>query len=333
MLELVRTFEKKRDLNNLRGIIFKEKSGSRIIQTAPRPFISNLDEIPFPAREFFNNQAYKDYYFKKFGYTVTPMITSRGCPFNCDFCSRPVFGSYFRTRSAANIVDEIEDVLSLGYERVWFNDDCFTLNRNRLIEVCDEIIRRQLNVEWECLSRVDTIDSDVAQKMKEAGCVRVFFGTESGSDSVLALMNKRATSAQAKQAVQIAKSAGIKVGAFFIVGYPGETDNTVLETVRFASSLPLDYLSFTLPYPIPGTPLYERVKKRLIPDGWEEPKRISLLEHTLLYHGSFSEFKLKFAIMKGTAQFQLRKKLGARLYRLLGVPFEVLTDFVFRLLR
>jgi anaerobic magnesium-protoporphyrin IX monomethyl ester cyclase len=230
-------------------------------------------------------------------------------------------------------VDEIEAVLSLGYERVWFNDDCFTLNRNRLIELCDEIFRRGLKVDWECLSRVDTIDSEVAQKMKKAGCVRVFFGIESGNDSVLALMNKRATSDQAKEAVQIANSAGIKVGAFFIVGYPGETDNTVLETVRFASSLPLDYLSFTLPYPIPGTPFYERVKKRLIFDDWEEPKRRSLIEHTLLYHGSFSEFKLKFAIMKAAAQFQLRKKLGARLYSLLGEPLEVLTDCVFRLLR
>jgi anaerobic magnesium-protoporphyrin IX monomethyl ester cyclase len=201
------------------------------------------------------------------------------------------------------------------------------------MEICDEIVRRRLKVEWECLSRVDTIDAEVAQKMKKAGCVRVFFGIESGNDSVLALMNKQVTSDQAREAVQIAKSAEIQTGAFFIVGYPGETDDTVLETIRFASSLPLDYLSFTLPYPIPGTPLYERVKTQLLSDDLEEPKRRSLVDHRLLYHGSFSEFKLKFAIMKAMAQFRLRKNLGVRPYRLLGEPFEVLTDSMFRILR
>lgn len=291
-----------------------------------------MDSIPFPARELFDNQSYKDYYLKRFGYTLTSIITSRGCPFNCDFCSQPIFGNQFRARSAVNVVDEIEKVINLGYERIWFADDCFTLSHNRLIEICDEIIKRNVKVDWECLSRVDTIDLEIAEKMKKAGCVRLFFGVESGNNSILTLMNKKITTEQARKAVHIAKQAEIKVGAFFIVGYPGETDETILDTVQFASLLPLDYLSFTLPYPIPGTPLHERVKEKLISEDFEEPKNHHLIKHQLLFHSSFSEGKLKFAIIKGMTQFYLRKyfKKG---YLLVGMPLERLTDFVFKHLR
>jgi len=333
MLELVRNVDKGADFSRVRGIIYREKIKGKIRSTPPRGFIRNVDSIPFPARELFDNKAHMNYYSKKFGYTITSMITSRGCPFNCDFCSRPVFGNQFRARSATNVVDEIETVLALGYDRIWFADDCFTLNRKRLIEICNEIIQRHTKIDWECLSRVDTIDREMAEKMKQAGCVRVFFGMESGSDSVLALMKKQATTRQAKEAVQAAKKSGIQVGAFFIVGYPGETDETVLDTLRFASSLPLDYLSFTLPYPILGTPLYDRVKNEIIVNDWEEPKHLPLIGHKLLYRSYFSEAKLKFAILKGTAQFGLRKYLRANIYNLVGTPFESLTDFVFKLMR
>jgi len=333
MLELVREVEKDADLSRVRGIAYREKGKGKMKLTPPRGLIQNLDSIPFPTRELFDNQAYKNYYSKKFGYTTTSLITSRGCPFNCDFCSRPIFGNQFRTRSAANIVDEIETVLAFGYERIWFADDCFTLNRKRLIDICNEILQRRIKIDWECLSRVDTIDREMTEKMKQAGCVRMFFGIESGNDSVLTLMKKQATTKQAKEAVHATKLSEIQVGAFFIVGYPGETNQTVLDTVRFAASLPLDYLSFTLPYPIPGTPLYDRVKDKMILDDWKEPKHLCLIEHKLLYRSSFSEAKLKFAILKAMVQFKLRKHLGDRAYKLIGEPFERLTDLAFKLLR
>lgn len=333
MLDLVHSLKNDTDLSRVGGIAYREKGKGDIRFTSPRGFIQNLDSIPLPARELFDNQAYKDYYSKKFGYTITSMITSRGCPFNCDFCSQPIFGNKFRTSSAANIVGEIETVLALGYERVWFADDCFTLNRKRLTDICNEIIRRRIEIDWECLSRVDTVDTELMAKMKKAGCVRVFFGIESGNNSVLALMKKQATTTQAKEAVRAAKLSGVQAGAFFILGYPGETNETILDTIKFASSLPLDYLSFTFPYPIPGTPLHDRVKEKMISDDWEEPKHPRLIEHKLLYHSFFSEAKLQFAILKATIQFTLRKYLGVRIYKVIGEPFELLTDFVFKLLR
>ena len=333
IVELVDAIEKNLDLSAIKGIAYREKGRGEVKITPSRPVIHDLDRVPFPSRDLFENQSYKNYYSKKFSYTITSMITSRGCPFNCDFCSRSVFGNKFRTRSAVNIVDEIETVLALGYDRIWFADDCFTLNRKRLVEICDEIINRRLRFGWECLSRVDTIDREVADKMREAGCVRVFFGIESGNNSVLAVMNKQTTVEQARKAVFIAKEAGIQVGAFFILGYPGESDKTVLDTVRFASSLPLDYLSFTLPYPIPGTPLYERVKGKIALEDWDEPKNLHFIRHKLLFRGGFSEGKLKFAIGKAMVQFYLRKYLGNRGYMLVGMPFERLTNLTFELLR
>lgn len=329
MLEVVNQFINGGDLSQVKGIVYREKNTGEIKKTSPRALAKNLDAFPSPSRELFDNDAYKKYYSKKFGYTTTAIMTSRGCPFSCDFCSKPVFGNDFRARTAVDVAEEIEEVISLGYSRIWFADDCFTLNRNRLIEICDEIIGRGLKIGWECLSRVDTLDSEMVIKMKQAGCIRMFFGVESGNDSILALMKKQITTKQVRKALLLCKTNGIKAGAFFIVGYPGEDDKTVLQTIKFASSLPLDYLSFTLPYPIPGTPLYERLNGDMLTTEWAEPKNINLVKHKLLFGSNFSEHKLKFAIIKGMIQFYIRKYTGSTGYKLLGFPFESLTDLVY----
>jgi anaerobic magnesium-protoporphyrin IX monomethyl ester cyclase len=333
MVELVGCVDEGVGLSGVRGIVYRDGVGVRF--NSARGFVGDLDCLPFPSRELFDNDAYKRYYARRYGYTTTPLISSRGCPFTCDFCSRPVFGTSFRVRSAGNIVDEVEVVAGLGYDRVWFADDCFTLDQRHLLGVCDELVGRGVDLGWECLSRVDTMSREVAVAMRRAGCVRVFFGVESGNDRVLALMNKQVTVEQARRAVFAAKSAGLQVGAFFIVGYPGESDGTILETLRFASGLPLDYLSFTLPYPIPGTALFERVKGNggVSVEDWEEPKSWSLIRHKLLYEAGFSEAKLKFGIGKAHLQFYGRKFLGERGYGLVGLPFERLTDAAFRLMR
>ena len=252
MLELINQFLNGGDFSQVKGIAYREKETGQIRRTPQRDLNSDLDSFPKPSRELFDNDAYKRFYSAKFGYTTTAIMTSRGCPFSCDFCSKPVFGNEFRARASSNVIDEIEEVISLGYSRIWFADDCFTLDRNRLLEICDEIIKRGLKIGWGCLSRVDTLDPETVDKMKRAGCLRMFFGIESGNDVVLALMKKQITTAQVRKALSLCKNNEIKAGAFFILAYPGESNKTVLETIKFASSLPLDYLSFTLPYPFPA---------------------------------------------------------------------------------
>lgn len=332
VLELVNQFVNGGDFSVVKGIVYREKSSGKIKRTSHRGLSADLNSFPNPSRELFDNEAYKKFYSKKFGYSTTAIMTSRGCPFSCDFCSKPVFGSDFRARSASKVVDEIEEVISLGYSRVWFADDCFTLDRNRLHGICDEIIRRGLKIDWECLSRVDTLNSETVALMKLAGCVRMFFGVESGNDSILALMKKQITTKQVIEALRLCEINGIKAGAFFIVGYPGENDKTVLQTIKFASSLPLDYLSFTMPYPIPGTPLFERLVGDMVFDEWAEPKNLNLVKHKLLFASNLSERKLKFAIVKGMAQFYFQKYLGRNGYKLIGRPFESVTDSIYNLL-
>lgn len=328
ILEIVE-FENKNELKKIKGIAFKNQNKIKI--NPKQEPIENLDKIPFPDREFFDNKAYKHYY-KKFGYKITSLISSRGCPFKCDFCSQPIFNNQVRFRSPENIVSEIKQIQEKGYNRIWFADDCFTFNPKRVEKICDLLINQKIRINWECLSRVDTINQELAKKMKEAGCVRLFFGIESGNNQILKIMNKQITTRKATRSVITAKKAGIKVGAFFILGYPGETNETILDTTRFAYSLPLDYCSFTFPYPIPGTGLYEKLKNKIISKDPQTSNIIILTEHKLVYQSNFSEIKLKFILIKATVQFLLKKYLGIKKYRMLK-PFELMTDKIFKILK
>jgi anaerobic magnesium-protoporphyrin IX monomethyl ester cyclase len=183
---------------------------------------------------------------------------------------------------------------------------------------------------WECLGRVDTFDEATARAMKAAGCFRVFFGIESGNDGILALMDKKITVAEARAAVVRAHGAGLEVGAFFILCYPGETDETVLDTLRFATSLPLDYVGLTMPYPLPGTALLERMEGRVTRD-WR-PQEALFVNHELTYEGDFSAAKMRFALYKGRVQSEMRRRLGRLAPPALALV-ERPTDALFRLLR
>ncbi len=336
MVELVRAYAAGDALAEITGIAYRcdrneeEDTGARdkrIMVTPPRSLETNLDALPFPARQLLPNGQYIRYGREKFGYSKTTVITTRGCPFRCEFCSNAVFGVSYRERSAANVVDEVEQVLSLGYDYIHFADDVFTFNTERLLDICAEIKRRGLSFAWECLGRVDSINCEVASAMKSAGCRRIFFGIESGNDNILKLMKKHITVSQARAAVSSARGAGLNVGAFFIVCYPGETNETVLETLQFASSLPLEYLSFTMPYPLPHTALYERVKER-INKPWRPPES-GFLEHTCIFDSDFSGTKMKFAIIKGQIMFVLNKRLG-RHAPVVVRPFGAITDVLFK---
>jgi anaerobic magnesium-protoporphyrin IX monomethyl ester cyclase len=166
------------------------KVNGEIIFTEPCGLEPNLDRIAFPARDLFANDRYINYWRKRSGNATTTIFTTRGCPFSCEFCSNAVFGISYRERSPENVVDEVEDALSFGYDRIHFADDVFTLNRGRVLKICNEIRNRDLQFKWECLGRVDSIDEEISIAMKDAGCDRIYFGIESGNDSVLNIMKK-----------------------------------------------------------------------------------------------------------------------------------------------
>ena len=201
------------------------------------------------------------------------------------------------------------------------------MKKERVAGFCGEILRRRIEFKWECLGRVESIDDNTARAMKSAGCDRIYFGIESGNDSVLKEMNKNITVSAARRAVEAAHGAGIKAGAFFILFYPGETDATVLNTLRFAMSLPLDYASFTAPYPIPGTALHEKMKGRNIRE-WKQPEG-PVSAHRLIFDADFSEAKIKFGIMKGAVEFLVKKYLGNPAMKLVEKP----TDLILKMMR
>ena len=328
LLDIVKAFEDHRQYGEIPGIVYRSANG--LTFTVPRQMEPDLNSITFPARELIPNDLYIAHWKKKTALATTTIMTTRGCPFNCEFCSNAVFGISYRERSAENVVDEVEQALSLGYGKIHFADDVFTLRRERVHQICEEIKRRSLHFKWECLGRVDSIDLELARNMREAGCERIFFGIESADDSILRLMREKITLERALKALEAAGAAGIKTGAFFILCYPGETNDTVLHTVRVATSLPLDYLSFTLPYPLRGTALYERVKGKINKE-WNT-KRSLLSDHSLIYDADFSENKMKFAILKGQVQFWMKKRFKKNAGLTLK-PFEMVTDLAFKVMK
>ena len=336
MKELLRAYMDGSDFGSIAGIVYRNKAllhemdGEGVSFTSDRPFEKHLNLIPFPARELLPNQDYIRYGRKKYGYSITTVMSTRGCPYRCEFCSNVVFGGSYRERSPHNVVDEVEEALGLGYDRISFADDVFTMNRRRVLGVCEEIRLRGLQFRWECLGRVDTLDYSTALEMKQAGCTRIYFGIESGNDQILKLMNKKITTQQARSAVEAAHLAGLEVGAFFILFYPGETDETVLSTLRFATSLPLDYLGLSMPYPLPGTALYDRVKDQVTRE-WRSGESL-FGSHVLTYDSDFSEAKMWLGIIKGHAQFRMKRRLG-KLAPLFLKLFEKPTDALLRLMK
>lgn len=235
----------------------------------------DLDTFPLPNRGDFAHAAYQRVWAELDGTKTTSIITTLGCPFSCDFCSRPIFGNLFRRRNLDAAFEEIEQIRALGYDSLWIADDNFTLDIHYLTEFCHRIA--SLPVQWSCLSRVTGITPGLTRLMKESGCRRVYLGLETGDPGTLALMKKRASLEEGQEAVHLFHRAGIEVAAFFIVGYPGETTASIESTLRMALELPLDNISFNVPFPLPGSPLFERVPRVDSSKDWTEENEISFV--------------------------------------------------------
>ena len=325
MVELLAAYGSGAELGAVPGVVTPGTAPA-----SPRPFAADLDDLPFPARDLLPTAAYIRHGRRHYGASVTTVMSTRGCPFDCEFCSNVVFGRSYRERSPGSVVDEVEAALNLGFDRISFADDVFTLVPERVAAICAEIRRRGLRFSWECLGRVDSLDEPLAREMRRAGCTRVYFGIESGDDEMLRLMNKGITAAQARAAVEAAHRAGLEVGAFFILFYPGDTDDSVLETLRFAGSLPLDYLGLSMPYPLPGTALRERVRDRITREARADGSFV--LNQQLTFDADFSALKMRFGIVKGRAQFEIARRLGRLASPTLRL-FEGPTDRILRSLR
>jgi anaerobic magnesium-protoporphyrin IX monomethyl ester cyclase len=257
LIELARAVEEGKDIHHVRGIAFAD--GGAVVRTSPQARIEDLDQLPLPARELLPMARYR-----ALGTTCT-VITSRGCPYSCIFCSgHRMFGPKVRFRSPGLVVDEIEKLQrDFGLAKINIVDDTFTLNHHHTRAVCEEMLRRNLTIKWSAFARVDRISEDITQLMKRAGCEWVLFGVESGNEEILKTIRKGITLDEVQRGVKIAAEAGINVFNSFILGLPGESPDTAHRSLAFGDELYQKYgakYGFHMLAPLPGTELYEKAK-------------------------------------------------------------------------
>jgi len=259
LLELVQNLEACKSFSDVLGITYRK--GEEIMRTPDRPYIEDLDSLPFPAFHLFPlNQ------FNKYGNIIFPVMTSRGCVFWCEFCTAVrMFGRRYRMRSAKKVVDEIEFLYKkYGEKQYTFYDDAFTVDQARTEEICDEILRRGLKIRWDCETRVDMVTKDLLQKMRAAGCIAVWYGVEAGSQKVRDAMGKGISTQQTLNTFKWTQEAGLIAVASVILGFPGETKETAWESVKLLEKINPDEIGIYIATPYPGTPMYDYVTKM----GW-----------------------------------------------------------------
>jgi radical SAM superfamily enzyme YgiQ (UPF0313 family) len=261
MFELVRCFQNNYNLSAVDGIAFREKNTGKIIATKPREFIKNLDILPFPARELFPIEKYKTHppYGRKNPYLS--MITSRGCPYRCAYCSKDVFGQIYHALSPKCVCDEIEELIKKYNAReIHFYDDDFTMDMKRAEEICDEIIRRNIKISWSCTTRVNLVDENLLKKMKTAGCWLIAYGAESGNQKILDTINKGITIKQIETAFELTRKIGISTLAYLMVGLPGETIKTIEESIELAKKIKPNFVSWGILIVYPGSSFFKSVQ-------------------------------------------------------------------------
>lgn len=235
----------------------------------PAPVPTDLDALRWPARHLVPKDRYRYVFQTRPGFTT--MISSRGCPFRCSFCDKTVGGDGWRARSAGDVVDEMEAVTTdFGVGSICIFDDNFTLRRPRVVAICEEILRRGLDVDWKCEARVDGITADLARLMARAGCRTVAFGVESANQESLDFLRKDQTAEQAARAIAACREAGIETVAYMLIGIPGESPEAAMETLRFAREHRIDFIQFSTLSPFEGTDLYDLAMER----GWYRASRV-----------------------------------------------------------
>lgn len=247
----------KPDFSLIAGLGCKDENGNLFINEK-KQFISNLDALAIPDRKLINyKKCYSLLGRDKFTASVQ---TTRGCPFRCVYCDQQS-GKILRKRSVSNIIEEIRQLYELGIRDIFFIDDLFTLDKSRVYEFCDLLINKKINISFKISSRVDTIDKKMLKMLKMAGCYRIHYGAESGTQKTLNILNKRITLEQTRDAFKLTREAGIEIFAYFMMGCPGETRREILETINFSINLKPDYAHFSIATPYPDTELYKMARE------------------------------------------------------------------------
>jgi anaerobic magnesium-protoporphyrin IX monomethyl ester cyclase len=300
-------------LTEVPGLAFLDSDGN-VVTTAPRPHCADLDRLPLPARDLIDVEAYRRAWQGRHGRFSLSIIATRGCPYGCTWCQKSVFGRSFRPRSAEAVAEEMR-IIKERYEpdQLRIVDDVMGIDRGWVRAWHNAVLARDAVVPFECLSRVELMDEEIVRLLKEAGCVRIAFGAESGSQKVLDAMKKGTRVEQIGRAADLCRQAGIETYFYLMLGYPGEEWADIRETVKLLKDTRPNQFSSTVAYPLPGTEFYEEVQHRLLdtPD-WDYTAENRLLfqrgHSTRFYrwvqrwlHQEWHAARLRHGEAKGTA--------------------------------
>lgn len=308
-LELITALSEGRDMKEVKGITYKNNA-NKIVVNPDRPFINDLDSLPFPARDLLPNHIYRRYVMDE-EERFTAILASRGCPFRCHFCAVPSMWGKHRRRSVENVLDELEHVSEMySIDIVRFSDDLFAANRKWVLGFCKAILDRGLDIEWSCDGRIGLMSAELLKQMKRAGCLYIFYGIEFGDQRILDFSGKGTTINQIYDTIRHTKEAGIISYGYFMIGYPTETKETIERTIALSSdpNLGLDHAGFSLVTPFPGTPLYDYCSESnlLKTDNWNDYNMIqpdngviklpdvSTAELIDLYNRAHVEFRFRY---------------------------------------
>ncbi len=257
--------------HKIKGLICRAEDGS-VVHTPARPLMRNLDAEPWPDRERIETERYVKEWRDHHGMGSLSLITARGCPYDCRWCSHSTYGQSHRRRSPKGVADEVEWLISrYGPDLLWIADDVFTIHHSWILNYLRETRGRGIRIPFECITRADRVSPLIADALAELGCFRVWIGSESGSQRILDAMSRRVNLEQVRQAVELCRQRGIEVGMFLMWGYEGEEISDIEATIQHVKSTLPDILLTTVSYPIMGTPYYQEVASRLVsPRDWSE---------------------------------------------------------------
>jgi anaerobic magnesium-protoporphyrin IX monomethyl ester cyclase len=325
-IELLDALEKKKNLEEVRGIMFKKKGKKEFVKTPFREHIKDLNKLPFPARDLFPWKIYSSYSSIIRKTPCMHMMTSRGCPFHCTFCASQSLWKGCIARSSKNIADEIEHLIKeFGVKEIYLFDDTFNLDLKRSEEICDEIIRRKIKISLRVQARVWPMTTKLLKKMKKAGVWCIYYGVESGNEKVLKDMKKSIKLEKIRETFKMTKKIGIKTFGFFMIGLPSDTRETIRDTFNFALELDPDFVNFTILVVYPGTEIYElAVKegsiKRIGPKEIFHPRRYT--------HKTISDKELQKKLGLIYKKFYMRPKYMIKRFFGIRTLTELKANFI-----
>jgi anaerobic magnesium-protoporphyrin IX monomethyl ester cyclase len=335
LIELLNQLEGKREagFESILGLAYRSPAlrqtqggisnlNSPILHNSRRPDITNLDSLPFPAWDLVDVEKYRNIWVKRHGYFSMNMVTTRGCPYHCNWCAKPIWGQHYNSRSPENVAAEMEWLKeTYAPDHIWFADDILGLKPNWIERFASRLREADAVIPFKCLMRADLVTEKTASALAQAGCKTVWLGAESGSQKILDAMDKGDKVEDIYRAAKLLQANGIEVGFFLQFGYPGETWNDVQMTLKMVRECAPDDIGISVSYPLPGTKFYERVKLEL----GEKQNWVDSEDLAMLYRGPFpTEF---YRILHGRVHYEFRAWKALQQWSLRGlvnVPRNIL---------